>query len=130
MGRENCTSRLAIRRKQGFHRKSTASHLFEMWKNTRGVHLRKGDMDMSAKKNEVATTEAKAMLPANLSALGGVEDNFKGLTSLTLPFIKPEWEAKLFTMPDETPLKTFEGIILRAEPYHVWWSKKISEGGP
>ena len=84
---------------------------------------------MSANKMDIATTETKEMLPANLSALGDVSDNFKGLTNLTLPFIKPQWGARLFNMPDETPLKTFEGIILNANPYKVWWKVKLGQGG-
>jgi len=81
----------------------------------------------AAKKQEL--TEVKEMLPANVSELGGVAENFQGLAKLVLPFIKPEWQAKLFNFPDGNPVKTFEAVILRAEPFKTYWEKKLSDGG-
>jgi len=84
---------------------------------------------MDTKNKELATKEqGEENLPAELKAKFDLKQNMEGVTP-RLPQISIVHQAQLFTFPDETQLKEFEGIILDTNRINAWWEQSYDETG-
>jgi len=84
---------------------------------------------MDTKNKELATKEqSEENLPAELKAKFDLKQNMEGVTP-RLPQISIVHQAQLFTFPDETQLKEFEGIILDTNRINAWWEQSYDETG-
>jgi len=84
---------------------------------------------MNTKNKELATKEqSEENLPAELKAKFDLKQNMEGVTP-RLPQISIVHQAQLFTFPDETQVKKFEGIILDTSRINAWWEQSYDETG-
>jgi len=84
--------------------------------------------DQVAKINVTEAEDQSENLPAELTAKFDLKSNMEGVTP-RLPQISIVHQAQLFTFPDETQKKEFEGIILDTNRINAWWEQSYDETG-
>ena len=83
---------------------------------------------MNTKNKAIEHEDQSENLPAELKAKFDLKSNMEGVAP-RLPQINIVHQAQLFTFPDETQLKEFEGIILDTNRINAWWDQSYDETG-
>ncbi|MCK4825152.1 hypothetical protein KA005_55905 [bacterium] len=83
---------------------------------------------MNTKNKAIEHEDQSENLPAELKAKFDLKSNMEGVAP-RLPQVNIVHQAQLFTFPDETQLKEFEGIILDTNRINAWWDQSYDETG-
>lgn len=86
----------------------------------------KSNKNNNNSKNLVPKTETA--LPTELKDHFNLKNNMEGVTP-RLPQVGIVHRAELFTLPDETQIKEFEGIVLDTNRINAWWKVSYDDSG-
>lgn len=79
-------------------------------------------------KNDKDIVVKEDLLPTEFKNYFNLKENMEGVAP-RLPQISIVHQAQLFTMPDDTQVKEFEGIILDTNRINAWWEISYDESG-
>jgi hypothetical protein len=82
-------------------------------------------MELMKKENEGSVA---VEIPEEFKGMFNLANNMEGVVP-RLPQISIIHRGQMYTLPDESKVQEFEGIIIDQTPANAWWEKDISESG-